>query len=489
MNAETGTAGVRQQQQNFLGHPRMLWVLLAVAVGFNFAFYGFRAFLAPYVQGAVFGYLPHDQAIQHADLLFNSFGVLLYACPIIGGWVADNVLGKVQSLRISLWLVIIGLLAMALPGELAFTMGLAFFIVASALNIPMTVLVGMNYLNKNDPKRDAGYTLYYMAINLGAVIAPYVCATWVAASYGYRWAFIAAAAGQALVALIFEIWHRRMPDADEKPARRHGYSVPLVIACCVILSYPCSLLLRHPFIIQIIVYALIVALILYFAVVSLRRRDRVQSHRYLAFLILFIALVVYWAWAVLSGSALNFFARDYVSAPFNFTLFQSFNPFFILIFAIPLAVLWPWLDKRRINPSTPRKFGIGLMLIALGYGVLVLADLYTVGGGGRIGWWSLLVYYLLSTLGELALSPIGYAVVGKLVDPRDASLAMGGWFAGVAVSYAIAGQLAAMTTSGQNPGIGGYTHVFVLLFWVGLGVGVVYLIASPWIGKLMHGVR
>lgn len=489
MNYEAASPEARPEQRNFLGHPRMLWVLLAVAVGFNFAFYGFRAFLAPYVQGAVFGNLPQAQAIQRADLLFNAFGVLLYAAPIFGGWVADNVLGKVRSLRISLWLVIIGLLAMALPGQLAFTMGLAFFIVASALNIPMTVLVGMNYLDKNDPKRDAGYTLFYMAINLGAVIAPYVCATWVATSYGYRWAFVAAAAGQALVALIFEIFHRRMPDAGEKPPRYHGYSVPFAIAGCVILTYPCALLLKHPFIIQIIVYALIVALILYFSVLSLRRRDRVQSHRYIALLILFIALVVYWAWAVLSGSALNFFARDYVSAPFNFTLFQSFNPFFILIFAIPLAVLWPWLDKRRINPSTPHKFGIGLVLIALGYGVLVLADLYGVGGGGRIAWWPLALYYFLSTIGELALSPIGYALVGKLVNPRDASLAMGGWFAGVAVSYALAGQISIMTTSGSHPGLAGYTHVFVLLFWVGLAVGVVYLLASPWISKLMHGVH
>lgn len=476
------------ESADFWGHPRMLWMLLAVTVGFNFAFYGFRAFLAPYVADTFFGNLSHGQSLQQANLLFAGFGTLLYATPIVGGWVADNVLGKVRSLRISLWLLIIGVLAMALPSKLGFMMGLAFFVISAGLNIPLTVLVGMNYAD-NDPKRDAGYTLFYLAINLGAVIAPYICAAWVGVHYGYRWGFVAAAAGEVLVAVIFEIWHRRMPGADEQAPRYSKYSTPLVIACCVILTYPCALLLENPKIVQIIVYVLMAALVLYFIVSCVRRRDRVQTHRYIAMLILFIALVVFWAWSNLSASALNFFARDYVSAPWNFTVFQSFNPFYILIFAIPLAILWPWLDKHNFNPSTPRKFGIGLMLIALGYGVLLLADLYGVGGNDRIAWWPLALYYFLATLGELALSPIGYAMVGKLAASEDASLAMGGWFFGVSVSYDIAGQIAAMTTNGHYAGISGYTHVFEWLLWIGLAIGVIFLLASPGITRLMHGVR
>jgi len=147
--------------------------------------------------------------------------------------------------------------------------------------------------------------------------------------------------------------------------------------------------------------------------------------------------------------------------------------------------LWPWLDKRGINPSTPRKFGIGLLLAALSYGVLLYATHFLVRADGHITWWPLLVWYLLSSLGELALSPIGYAMIGKLAAPNEASLAMGGWFFGVSVSYDLSGQIAAMTTHG---GLAGYSQVFALLLWIGMGIAMVYLLAAPWIVKLMHGV-
>src|SRR5574337_616817 len=149
---------------DFLGHPRMLWMLLATTAGVNFAFYGFRAFLAPYVAEAFFSALPHSEALTQANLLFAGFGALLYAAAILGGWVADNVLGEVQALRLSLWLTIIGLVCMALPGREAFLLALALYILGAGLGIPLTVLVGRNY-PKDDARRDAGYTLYYLAIN------------------------------------------------------------------------------------------------------------------------------------------------------------------------------------------------------------------------------------------------------------------------------------------------------------------------------------
>src|SRR5699024_55255 len=127
--------------------------------------------------------------------------------------------------------------------------------------------------------------------------------------------------------------------------------------------------------------------------------------------------------------------------------------------------------------------------VAIGYGILVLVDRYGVGASERIPWWGLALRYLCSTSGELALSPIGYAMIGKLAAPRDVSLAMGGWYFGVSVAYDISGQIAAMTTSGANPGIAGYTNVFQGLFWIGLGIGLLYILASPWITRLMHGVR
>ena len=477
-----------------LGHPGLLWMLLAVTVGVNFAFYGFRAFLAPYAADTFFAALPHDQALAQANYLFAGFGALAYASAILGGWVADNVLGEVQALRLALWLVIPGLLGMTMPDRAVFTLALAFFVLATGLSIPLTVLVGRNYA-KDDPKRDAGYTLFYLAINFGAFVAPFVCAAWVGASYGYRWGFLAAAVGALLAALVFEWKHRRMPGAQDAVRFKRPWSTPVVTLGALLLVPPCAWLLAHPHAMNAVVYTLIGLLVLYFVASSVRRRDRVQGQRYIALLLLFIAMVLFWAMSLLSASALNFFARDHVAPlwhgqllglPWSFTLFQSANPLYILILAPFMALLWPWLDRRGINPSTPRKFGIGLLLVALGYGVLLYAVDYLQLPGGKVAAWALLACYLGSTIGELALSPIGYALVGKLAAADEVSLAMGGWFFGVSVSYDLSGQIAALATRG---GIEAYARVFEGLLYGGVGVALVYLIAAPWIVRLMHGVR
>jgi POT family proton-dependent oligopeptide transporter len=480
-----------------LGHPRLLWVLLVLTVWFNFAFYGFRAFLAPYAAETFFATLPKGQALQQANLLFAGFGTLLYAVTILGGWVADNVLGEVRSLRLSLWLMIPALLGMAWPGLYGFLMALAAFVLAAGLNIPLTVLVGRNYAN-DDPKREAGYTLYYLAINLGAFIAPIICAGWIGAHYGYRWGFATAAAGMLLGTLVFEWRQRRLPGADDRPRFHRRWSTPVVVVAWLALIVPTAFLMAYTTVLEIAVYALMGLLIVYFVVRCRRRGDRVQNHRYIALLLLFIALVVFWALSLLSASALNFFARDHVAPLWNgqvlglawsFTLFQSVNPLYILVLAPFLAMLWPWLDRRRINPSTPRKFGIGLLLVALGYGALWYAIARMQLPDGKVAAWTLLVCYLGSTVGELALSPIGYALVGKLAAPDEASLAMGGWFFGVGISYDISGQIATLTTAHGTTGIAGYEHVFGWLLIGGVAIALVYLIAAPWIVKLMHGVR
>jgi POT family proton-dependent oligopeptide transporter len=481
----------------FLGHPRMLWMLLFVTVWFNFAFYGFRAFLAPYAAQAFFAGLPQAQALQRANLLFAGFGTLLYALTILGGWIADNVLGEVRALRLSLWLMIPALLGLASPSLEGFLMALAAFVLAAGLNIPLTVLVGRNYA-KNDPKRDAGYTLYYLAINFGGFIAPFICAAWIGAYYGYRWGFVAAAAGMLLGTLAFEWRQRRLPGAGDQPRFHRRWSTLAVVIAWLALIVPTALLMAHSDVLHLAVYLLMGVLVLYFVASCVRRGDRVQNHRYLALLLLFVALIAFWAMSLLSASALNFFARDHVAPLWNgkllglawdFTLFQSTNPLYILVCAPFIAMLWPWLDKHRSNPSTPCKFGIGLLLVALGYGVLWYATTRMQLPGGKVAAWTLLVNYLFSTVGELALSPIGYALIGKLAAPDETSLAMGGWFFGVGVSYDLSGQIAALTTAHGNTGIAGYAHVFAWLLLGGVAIALAYLIAAPAIVKLMHGVK
>lgn len=495
MHASAETSTPLPQGGSFLGHPRLLWMLLWVTLGVNFAFYGFRAFLAPYAADTFFANLPHAEALKQANFLFAGFGSLTYATAILGGWVADNVLGEVRALRVSLWLVIAGLVGMAMHNREIFTLSLAFFVLAAGLGIPLTVLIGRNYA-QDDPRRDGGYTLYYLAINFGAFVAPFICADWIGARYGYNWGFVAAAIGALWAAVIFEWRHRAMPGATDKVRFKRAWSTPAVVLAAIALAFPCAWLLAHPGAMDWFVYALMAALVLYFAISSVRRGDRVQGQRYIALLLLFIALIVFWAMSMLSASALNFFARDYVAPlwhgqlfglfAWNYLSFQSANPLYILVFAIFVAMLWPWLDKHDSNPSTPRKFGIGLLLVALGYGVLWFAITRLQLPDGKVAAWTLALNYLCATLGELALSPIGYALIGKLAAPHETSLAMGGWFFGVAVSYNLAGQIAAFTTTG---GIEAYADVFKWLLIGGVGAAAIYFVAAPWILKLMHGVK
>ncbi|MGH7015442.1 MAG: hypothetical protein ACREEL_15090, partial [Stellaceae bacterium] len=176
------------------GHPRQLWMLLAVTVGLNFAFYGFRAFLAPYIAQSFYAGLGEAAAQRHSDLLTSGFLALIYATPIIGGYLADKVLGEALSLLIALWLGAVSLVLMALPTLAGFEIGMAAFALAAGLGIPLTVLIGRNYA-ANDPRREGGYTLFYLATNLGSFVAPFLCADFVGRRYGYRFGFLAAAAG------------------------------------------------------------------------------------------------------------------------------------------------------------------------------------------------------------------------------------------------------------------------------------------------------
>jgi proton-dependent oligopeptide transporter, POT family len=481
--------GDAARSRELWGHPRQLWMVLAVTVGMNFGFYGFRAFLAPYIAQSFYSGLDAAAAQSHADLLTSGLLSLMYATTIVGGYLADKVLGEALSLLLSLWLSALGLLLMALPTLFGFEIGMAAFALASGLNVTLAVLIGRNY-DASDPRRQGGYMLFYLAVNVGSFIAPFVCADWVGGRFGYRMGFIAAAVGMALTAVLFQFRHHKLramiPRVGEGPRTR---AIAAVLAGLAVLLVPTAFLLSRPHILSAAMYALMGLLVAYFVVSCIRRRDRVQTQRYIALLLLFIALVLFWTLSFQGVTSLNFFARDYVNSPFDYTLFQSANPLYILLFAPLLAVLWPWLGRRGKDPSTPRKFGIGLLLVALSYGLTAWAIRYAIAPDGKVGWGVLLGCYWLQTMGELAINPIGYSLVGLLAAPQEAAFAMGGWYFGFALAYQLAGWIATLTTSGAQAGITAYAHVYEQLFLAGIVVSGLYLLASPKVQKLMHGVH
>jgi POT family proton-dependent oligopeptide transporter len=220
-------------------------------------------------------------------------------------------------------------------------------------------------------------------------------------------------------------------------------------------------------------------------------------------IILFAANACFWAWFEQAGSSMNFFAREFVTPMFGsmetwraggFGIFQSLNPLYILLFAPLFAAIWPWLDKRNINPSIPRKFALGLIQVSLGFYVLVFAIANFQNAAGLVPWFFLAFCYLLHTTGELCLSPIGLSMVTKLAAEKETGMAMGGWFLSIAMAQYVAGLIAAIASGGgHGPEAGAaitqYSDTYMLLFLVGLGFGVFYLVVAPLINKLMHGVK
>lgn len=489
----------------FLGHPKSLWQLSNIEMWERFSFYGMRALLAVYVATRFFGHLG-DQANAEASLVYGGYTALVYATGIVGGYVADRVLGYQRAILLGALVMAAGLFVLLIEDLTWFLVGLAMVVAGNGLFKPnISTMIGKLYA-PGDVRRDSGFTIFYMGINLGAFIAPFITAAWIGATFGMKWGFFAAALGMILSTLFLEFAKRALGKVGRAPADKEGWGRFWIVALCTLASVPVIYyLLSASTVLGYLLVGIMTALAAYFIIAGIRSGDKVQLHRYIAMLILFLANACFWALFEQAGSSLNFFAREHTTPMYGdmgtwqaggFGIFQSLNPLYILIFAPLFAMLWPALEKRGINPSIPRKFALGLIQVALGFLLLVFAVNNFQNALGLVPWIFLALCYLLHTTGELCLSPIGLSMVTKLAAEKETGLAMGGWFLSIAMAQYIAGIFAAIASGGgADPGalaagnIAQYGETYMLLFWIGLAFGAAYLLAAPLINKLMHGVK
>ncbi|HXV76443.1 MAG TPA: peptide MFS transporter [Candidatus Polarisedimenticolaceae bacterium] len=461
----------------FIGHPLALWQLFNIEMWERFAYYGMRAVLAPYVALVFFGHLASGEANAEASLVYGGYTALVYATGIAGGYVADKILGFRRA-------ILLGALIMA-----------------SGLFKPnISTMVGQLYA-PGDVRRDSGFTIFYMGINLGALLAPLVTAAWIGAIFGLKWGFFAAGIGMILSTLFLQLAKRSLGSVGLPPEGKEGWGRFFVVAGAALLSVPVIyFLLSESAVLGYILIGIMFGLAIYLVVAGIRSGDKVQLHRYIVMLILFVANAFFWSLFEQAGSSLNFLAKDFVDLDtglftMNFAVFQSANPMFILLLAPLFAMLWPKLDRYKMNPSIPRKFGLGLIQVGFGFYVLVFAIGNMQDANGLIPWSMLLLCYFFHTTGELCLSPIGLSMVTKLAERREVGLAMGGWFLSIAMAQYVAGLIAAVASGGEGghaeaaSSITQYASVYWQLFWFGLIAGFVYLLVAPLLNKLMHGVR
>ena len=484
----------------FLGHPKALWNLFGSEFWERFMYYGMRAMLAVHVAAAFFAHLGAG-ADAEASKTYGGYTAMVYMTGILGGYVADRILGYQRSIMLGGALMAAGCFLLMSPSLPMFLLGLATIVVGNGLFKPnISTMVGKLYA-PGDARRDSGFTIFYMGINAGALVAPIVCATWIGATYGYRWGFLAAGVGMVFGLVVFQILKGWLGHVGAKPEGKEGYGpIVQVLVGAVVLVVPVYVLLSQSDVLGGLLIAMMLGLVAYFIYSGIASGSREQLHRYIAMLILFAANILFWALFEQAGSSLNFLARDFVQMPtiaghaVHFTIFQSVNPVFIILLAPLFATLWVKLDKVDWNPSIPRKFAYGLAGAALGFYVLVFAIQNFVDAGGKISWIWLALTYLIHTMGELCLSPIGLAMVTKLALPKETGLAMGGWFLSIAMANFVAGRIAAIAAGGGSGheaagSLAAYADVFGQMFWLGIAIALAYFLFAPLINKLMHGVK
>ena len=318
-----------------MGHPKALWQLSNVEMWERFSFYGMRALLAVYVATTFFGHLGAEANAQ-ASLVYGGYAALVYATGIIGGYVADHVLGYQRSILLGAIIMSAGLFVLLVEDLTWFLVGLSLIVAGNGLFKPnISTMIGK--LNEpGDVRRDSGFTVFYMSINLGAFIAPFITASWIATQFGMKWGFFAAALGMVLSTLFLEVAKKSLGPVGKPAEGKEGWGMFFVVGIgALLMAVGVFFLLSESTILGFLLVGIMLALMSYFIISGIKSGDKVQLQRYIAMLILFVANACFWALFEQAGSSMNFFAREFVTPVWGsmeawqaggFGVFQSLNP-------------------------------------------------------------------------------------------------------------------------------------------------------------------
>ena len=500
------------------GHPKGLYICFATELWERFSFYGMKYLLLLYLT-------KYHLFSDAAGLgVLGSYASLVYAMPVLGGLVADRFIGMSKAVTFGGILLVAGHLGMAFEGEAArqtadgivrdetalsvFYLSLALIVVGVGFLKPnISTVVGKLY-PEGDPRRDSGFTIFYMGINIGAFAATLLCG-WLGEVYGWSWGFGAAGIGM-LFGLVFFQWGQKFLAGHGKPTEparlKQNLGLPgLTLEGAIYLG---------SFIIVAIVWQLVqltdtvgvlldgisLAVLAGLAWFLITRCDKVERERMFVLIVLTLSTVVFWALFEQAAGSMTLYAdRATDKMLFGVSLtaaqFGAANAFFIFTLAPFFALLWTRLAKKGWEPSTPVKFSFGIAQAGLGFGALVYGAQFPDQAGMVSAWW-LILAYLLHTTGELCLSPVGLSAVTKLAVPSVVGVMMGTWFLASAYSSYVAAQIAAIAVRPASEGAmdvaaaaAGYTELFSQLLFIGLAGALALLVFSPLLKRMMHGVR
>jgi POT family proton-dependent oligopeptide transporter len=473
------------------GHPPGLYMLFFAEMWERFCYYGMRALLAFYV-AATFA-----TGEGGASLTYGAYTSLVYATGIFGGWAADRLLGAQRAVIVGGIMMAAGEFVLMVPTTPFFLGGLSLMVVGCGLFKPnISNIVGKLY-KQGDPRRDAGFTIFYMGINLGAFIAPLICG-YIGEVYGWRWGFMVAGFGMLLGIFTFMGGLGRLQGKGGTPAGKEGMQPVLqVVGMWALLAGAIYVLLSKQDWMFTVMTGLMGAVVLTLLGIAFTR-ERVERDRMIGLTILLFANTFFWALFEQAGSSLNFFAKNCTDRKFGgwempASWFQSVNAVCIIAFAPLFAAMWRNLVAANKSPSIPIKFGLGILPLGLGFGVLILGISTAGTGATNISALWLVLLYVMHTLGELCISPVGLSAMTKLAPPSMSGLVMGAWFMSISVGNYLAGNLAnAVGSAGGTSGVAAlsdYVGVYSPAMVASFGVGAFFLLIGPFVNKLLHGVR
>jgi POT family proton-dependent oligopeptide transporter len=483
----------------FFGHPRGLSTLFFTEMWERFSYYGMRALLLLFMVAPVSeGGLGFDTATGGA--VYGLYVSMVYMTTLPGGWIADRLIGPQRAVLYGGVLIAAGHFSMAVPSLTTFYLGLLLIVIGTGLlKGNVSVIVGRLY-SAEDIRRDAGYSIFYMGINLGAFIAPLICG-YLGQEVDWHLGFGAAGVGMTLGIIQYMLGRKHLGGAGLHPADAGSpeaaarqkkqaiqwlslFTVAVIaatvgIATGVIPITPTQLS-------DAAGYFLLILTVVFFGWLLFSPgwtpRERKQNY---VIAVLFLAAALFWSEFEQAGSTLNLFAeRDTNNSvlgwEFPSTWFQSLNSLYIITLAPAFAWLWVYLGRHGQEPSSPAKFAVGLVLVGAGFGVLALGAILAEQGVRVSPMW-LIVTYLLHTCGELTLSPVGLSAMSKLAPVRIGGLIMGVWFLASAVGNYIGGRLAGFYESMTLPSLFGMVAAF------GVACGILLLLFAKPMGRLERG--
>ncbi len=486
---------------DFLGHPKGLFVCFATEMWERFSYYGMRALLILYLTK----HWEFTDATSY--LIYGAYTSLVYIMPVFGGMLADQILGSKKAVTYGAILLVFGHLGMTVESnEQIFYLSLALIVSGVGFLKPnISTMVGALY-EEGDPRRDSGFTIFYMGINIGAFTATLLCG-YLGEQVGWAYGFGAAGIGMLFGLIIFLWGQKYLEGLAEPPSNKYlqkmngiSYESWAYISGIFMVLVTWFLVQNSQLVGQLLggFGAIFIGAWLLYALFRCAPDER---DRLIVVGILILFSLIFWALFEQAGSSLNILTdRGVNRVIFGWevpaSMFQSLNAGFIFTIAPLFAMLWIALAKRNMEPSTPIKFSIGIIFVGLGFLALVYGMRSSEGLQTGVFW--IILIYLLHTLGELCLSPVGLSSVTKLSPQRIVGFMMGMWFFASAAGNYVAGLIARATAS-ESSGISNdvfdltqkqsFMDVYTDVGLMAIGCGIFLAILTPILKKLTHGAN